>query len=568
MNDFFKRILEQLKKFWIKWTVIQKIIFFAIVGVSILGLVLLVTFSASPSMVRLINQPITDPDQREKIVVALAKENVESKVADDYILVKDERIARKMVAILIRDDIITDSIDPWALFDKDRWTLTDFERNVNLQRAIKTTVEQHIEAFDDVDSAKITLVMPKKEYFTESQDPPTASVIITPRPGSDISTNRRKVEGIVKIIQFAVQGLLPENITIMDYSGNILNDFVGLEKIDQLVLTERMLNLKNKLAAQYHSKILKSLKIMFSDKRVDIMNVDIDLEFVDKQIETEEHTPIITTHDNPDTPYSEEEYVLSIKESTMTEKESFEGTGFNPEGPPGQEGQTPPAYKDLSSLVGKYNKDNETINYKVNTVKTTEDSNPFEIKRMSIAVVVDGIWSKKYSETGKPLISPEGSLERIYTPVTDEELKISAALVSTAVGFDNSRGDSVTVEHIKFDRTKEQEDEDAEYRRRQQIQTTILFSLIGVAIIVIAAVAFRLISKELERRRRLREEELSRQHQAMREAALRSAEEEGIDVEMSVQERARIEMQENAINMAREHPEDVAQLIRTWLAEE
>jgi flagellar M-ring protein FliF len=54
----------------------------------------------------------------------------------------------------------------------------------------------------------------------------------------------------------------------------------------------------------------------------------------------------------------------------------------------------------------------------------------------------------------------------------------------------------------------------------------------------------------------------------MREAALRSAEEKGVDVELSVEERARLEMQENAINMAREHPEDVAQIIRTWLLEE
>jgi len=54
----------------------------------------------------------------------------------------------------------------------------------------------------------------------------------------------------------------------------------------------------------------------------------------------------------------------------------------------------------------------------------------------------------------------------------------------------------------------------------------------------------------------------------MREAALKSAEEEEMDVAMSVEERARMEMQENAINMAREHPEDVAQLIRTWLVEE
>ena len=78
----------------------------------------------------------------------------------------------------------------------------------------------------------------------------------------------------------------------------------------------------------------------------------------------------------------------------------------------------------------------------------------------------------------------------------------------------------------------------------------------------------RMVSKELERRRRLKEEEMARQHQAMREAALRSAEEDGMEVEMSVEDRARLEMQEQALNVAREHPEDVAQLIRTWLSEE
>ena len=96
----------------------------------------------------------------------------------------------------------------------------------------------------------------------------------------------------------------------------------------------------------------------------------------------------------------------------------------------------------------------------------------------------------------------------------------------------------------------------------------LIYGAIGLGVILVAFIAFRLISKEIERRRRLREEELARQHQAMREAALRSAEEEGVEVEMSVEERARMEMQENAINMAREHPEDVAQLIRTWLMEE
>lgn len=569
MNEFFKSIAEQLKTFWTKWSLVQKAIFFAIVVVSIIGLVMLVRFSASPSMVRLVNSPITDLEQRDKIIVSLTEQNVDSKVtADGYIMVPDDNTAKKMRSILIRDGVITAETDPWALFDKDRWTLTDFERDVNLRRAITGTMEQHIEALDDVDSAKITLVMPEKELFQSAQDPTTASVIITPRPGSDIVTNRKKVEGIVKLIQFGIQGLLAENITIMDYSGNVLNDFAGLEQVDRLVLTERMLNQKRKLEAQYTGTILASLRNIYSTKRVEILNIDIDLEFINKQIETEEHFPITMKEDDPNTPYSEYEGVPSILESSQVESESFQGTGFNPEGPPGQEGQTPPAYKDLSSLVGKYEKDNQIENFVVNTRNISEDSNPFELSRISVAVAIDGLWKKTYLENGNLSITPEGSIERSYIPVGDDELKISRDLVATAVGFDKGRGDEVTVSHLAFDRSSEHEMEDAEYRRSRQIQQTILFSLIGLAIFVVAAVVFRIVSKEMERRRRLREEELSRQHQAMREAALRSAEEEGIDVEMSVQERARIEMQENAINMAREHPEDVAQLIRTWLAEE
>jgi flagellar M-ring protein FliF len=77
-----------------------------------------------------------------------------------------------------------------------------------------------------------------------------------------------------------------------------------------------------------------------------------------------------------------------------------------------------------------------------------------------------------------------------------------------------------------------------------------------------------MITRELERRRRLKEEELLRKHQMEREKTLWEAEQAGMEVSMSVEERKRLELQENAINMAKEHPEDVALLIRTWLMEE
>jgi flagellar M-ring protein FliF len=106
------------------------------------------------------------------------------------------------------------------------------------------------------------------------------------------------------------------------------------------------------------------------------------------------------------------------------------------------------------------------------------------------------------------------------------------------------------------------------YIKQQQTRLGIIIGLSSIAFFVVAFISFRLIARGIERRRRLREEELARQQQAMREAALRSVEEEGTEVEMSVEERARLELLENVINTAREHPEDVARLVRTWLMEE
>jgi flagellar M-ring protein FliF len=183
-------------------------------------------------------------------------------------------------------------------------------------------------------------------------------------------------------------------------------------------------------------------------------------------------------------------------------------------------------------------------------------------------VNIDGRWKIKYNDKGEPTIGPDNTIEREYVAIPDEEIKKAQALVQDSIGYSRLRGDSVTVQNIQFDRTRQFAEEDASFLRQRQFQTTILLFLAGIAVLLVAFIIFRVISRELERRRRLREEELSRQHQMMRESALRQAEEEGVEVSMSVEERKRMEIQENAINMAKEHPEDVAQLIRTWLLEE
>ncbi len=569
MNEWFKKLIEQVKNLWGKWNTTQKIILIGVVVVALVAIIFIVSFSSTPTMVPLIGTPITDDAARAKIITKLDEEGVEYKItADNRILVNDSITARRMRDILIREDLIPPKTDPWALFDVERWTITDFERNVNLQRAITKTLEQHILALDDIDAVSVTLVVPKRELFTEDQNPVTASIIITPKPGSDITQNRKKIEGIVKLVKFAVAGLKNENIVITDDRGIVLNDFEDFKDIDRITIARKEIKTKTDLEKQYENEILKSLRNIFGDDRVEIVKLDIDLDMSKETINTEEHFPVTMKKDNPKTPFDETEVVPSITISKQTKEEKFEGTGFNPEGPPGQEGQTPPAYKDLSNLVGKYSNKTVTQNEAVNKRNIVEEKSPWSINRITVSVAIDGIWKKVYDKKGQVVLNPDGSIKREYIPVSEEDIKKAAALVKDAIGYNRDRGDSVTVEALQFDRTKQFEQEDALYRRQMQLRRTIISVIIGVFALFFAAFIYRLISKEMERRRRLREEELARQHQAMREAALRSAEEQGVEVELSIEERARLEMQENAINMAREHPEDVAQLIRTWLMEE
>lgn len=567
MNEWLKRFVSQISGLWGKWTIVQKLILGGVVAVSIVGVIVLLSVSAAPSLVPLIDTPITDEAKRDAIIVRLNEENVRGSVsATGIISVADETTARRMRAILIREDLIPQNVDPWSLFDIERWTTTDFERNVNKRRAIIEEVRQHIKALDDVDDASVVVNIPETTLFTQDQNPVTASVVVYPKPGSDIVTNRKKVEGIQKILKFAVEGLSDENITIADSSGNVLNDFAGLQEWDRLTRIEKEQKLIAQLEAQYRAKILNALQQIYGIDRVRDLNIKIDMDMSDKSVQQRDYLPTTIRSDNPETPYDDSEIVKSITLSSETSTTRWQGSGYNPEGPAGVEGQTAPAYKDMSNLYGLSEQSIVKQNELVGQRDITETVSP-SMGRRTVSVNIDGIWSKKRDDVGNFIVK-NGAIEREYQAIAAEELQAATKAVQDAVGYERARGDSVSVLNIRFDRSAQFEKEDAAYLQKKQTEQTIIFSFIALAIILIAFIVYRMITRELERRRRLKEEELLRKHQMEREKTLWEAEQAGMEVSMSVEERKRLELQENAINMAKEHPEDVALLIRTWLMEE
>ena len=566
--EMFKKILSQAGALWGKGSMVQRVILVGIVAVVIVGIGMLVSVSSAPTMVPLINAPIRDEDARDRILLRLDQEGVRATVnAAGIIQVEDRATARRMIGILAREDLIPRGTDPWAIFDRERWTITDFERNVNLRRAITQTLTDHIRAIEGVDNANVTIVVPERELFTSRQQPTTASVIITPRPGSDIATNRRQIEGIQRLLRFAVEGLQDEHIVITDHRANILNDFEGMAELDRLSMIEQQIRIRQRLEDHVRAQVLASLQSTFGNDRVREINVSFTMDMSQVTEFVEEFFPITRRPRTPGLPFDDSELLDYVIRSRAASTTFWRGTGFFPEGPAGVEGHVPPVYRDMSNLYGQVSQETLQENRELNVQRRNVERSP-QLDRLTVSVNIDGEWRKRFDERGRAVLGEDGFFERVYTPMSPEDMSATTRLIQDAVGFNAARGDSVSVHNIRFYRAEQFAEEDAAYRRRRQMETTVMIFLIGLGTLLIAFILVRTISREIERRKRLEAEERARREEALRQQALLQAEEDGMDISISVEERTRMELQESVVNMTREHPEDAAQLIRTWLLED
>lgn len=571
MNEWLKKMIDKTKEFWKNSSIVKKVILIGII-VAIIGAIVVATnVSSKPTTVKLFNAAVTDETLRSQILDRISQENIEAFVSDDgYISVLDDKTARKMRSILVTEGLTPSNVDIFEGFYNRSWSTTDKEQNIRLKNLITQNLKMHLESLSDISSANVTLVLPENELFASDQKPVSASVILNIKSSGNLANERKRLLGIQKLILSAVEGLTAENLTISDMDGNVLNDFEGMADMDRVSVIERQQKLRRKLEAQLKADVLIALQKTKTEDRIRDLNVTIDMDMSEKSNESTIYTPIEMKADNKDTPYDESVYVEGLPISQQTVTKEWQGTGYNPEGPAGVEGQNPPVYSDMSNVIGKSTETGVTQNNAVNTTHTKEKVAP-RPGRVTVSVNIDGEWKKlRDPKTHTYMIDEKtGSIAREYIPVSSEELLALTNYVKNAVGYKKDRGDEVTVTNIKIDRSAQFAEEDEEYFKKQQTRRTILLVLISIAVVLVGFILFRIISKEIERRKRLREEELLRQQQAAREQALWNAtDESGVQVTMSVEESRRAELQENAINMAKEHPEDVAMLIRTWLMEE
>ncbi len=564
MDEFLKRITGQIKDIYSKLSVAKRIIIFSIVGVvAVSFLVLFSVSSAVPNSLLFTGLSSKDFGSVTKKLEELGYFYETKGTTNIFVKPKDREV---IMTRLAQEQMIPQGIPGWQLFDTTKWTETDKELDVKYMRALRSAIKSHIASLRNIQKADVEIAITDDELFAKNSEY-TAAVTVYLAPGYE-KLSRKEVKGIVYLVSRAVGNRLkPENVTITDDSGKIISDFN--DPSDEPQIEMKIVENRRKIQEKVRVKLLKDINAGLANiynERVQIVRLNMDFNWDKVTQDKKEHTPIEMVPQDKTKPYNTRKTKDSLTISEKDTEEHFKGHGYNPEGPAGTESNKPPGYKASDDQYAKYDKKETVRNYGVNTINTNIIRDPFDVTSVSVAIAIDGVQDLPRNPDGSYDLDP--AKRPVQTPVPAEDLKKIENNVKKSINYDVKRGDQVAVENIMFDRSKEWERIRDEFRRKEQIKRLILAALIGVFAIFLGFVLFSAIKKEVARRRRIHEEQLALEQQRMREAALRAAEEEGVDVELSLEERARLELQENAINMARERPDDVAQLLRTWLADE
>jgi len=291
---------------------------------------------------------------------------------------------------------------------------TDFVQQLNRQRALEGELGRTIRALDGITAARVHLVLPKRQLFEEEANQPSAAVSIGVggrEPGPD------QVRAIQNLVAGAVPNLKPDRVTVVDQHAKTLS---GGDTGMAAEADGRKSEVEQRIAKQV--KTLVEGIVGAGKARVNV-TADVDLAQV-------------TTHKEVYDPDGQ----VTLSESTTDEKSQEGTTGGNVQASaaakiPG--GSTVDPGGDVSNNSGKQE---STTNYQNSKTVTTEIREPGAVKKISVAVAVDGVTAPP-GKNGKP---------GAYTPRSAAEMAQIEQLVQAAVGYDQTRGDMVRVINVKF----------------------------------------------------------------------------------------------------------------------
>jgi len=300
----------------------------------------------------------------------------------------------------------------YEIFDKsDALGTTSFVQNINHLRALEGELARTISSIDRIQAARVHLVLPERPLFSRETPEPSASIVVRVRGALE----PQQIRAIRHLVASSVSGLKPQRVSIVDESGQLLADGASSDA-DQQVGDERRAAFEKRMRKQVEDIV--SSVVGQGRARVEL-SADFD------------YNKITQTSDK----FDPEGRVLRSSQTREEQSATTDNNGqvtVNNELPGAQQNNNQQAARDQSK------KTEETNNYEISRTTKTEVTEAGRVNRISVAVLVDGSYSK--SEKG----------ELIYKERSKDDLDRIAALVRSAIGFDQKRGDQVEVVNLKF----------------------------------------------------------------------------------------------------------------------
>lgn len=546
MSAFFKQHFESLIQYWSNRSAAQRILLVGLAASLVIAFgVMLIFLNQAEMRVLYTNMPQEDAS---RVVELLKASKIPFELRDNggTVLVPAETVYEQRLKVA-GEGVMRGQGIGFELFDELKVGQTDFVQRINYTRALQGELSRTITEFPQVEKARIHLVLPQKSLFIEEQKKATASVVLTLRKGQKLDA--KQLQGIVNLVAMSVEGLTADHITVTDTNGQSLYQPKGDGGLDGMTTTQ--FEYKNTFEANLENRLEQLLTPILGPGR-SLAKANVELDFSQRTIRKELYDPNATVVRSEQKSEESTSGTAAVDASGATTTPRGGGQGvpnsnFRGEGYSGTES------------TQKSSRENKTTNFEINKEEQNVVSPVGDLKRQSIAVIVDGTYEKV-----------EGGATYKFVPRSAEELERIKQVVARAVGIDSARGDEVQVSSFEFGAPDGSNEPSLLQTMMEYAQRLgkpfinglliFLFLILVVRPVVLALIRPRVTEEEIETLERLPEGEA---RLALAEA------EESEDAAALLDPGRQFELAKHqALQLFEENMEQSISLLKSWLKQE
>lgn len=442
MTETPRGAIEQLKSIWDRLTRSQRISLAAFSGAVLLALIVLIV-SMNGQEYQTLYSGLNSEDAGA-VVNKLKERKIAYQVTDGGVIKAPAEKVNEIRLQMASEGLPQSGRIGFEIFDKTNFGITDFTAQVNYRRALEGELERTIRSLEEVSNVRVHLTLPKESLFTQQSESAKASVFLRLKSGRQLAPG--SPGGIKHLVSSAVEGLRPENVTILDTHAKVLSPGLGTEG-PHASLTQNEMAIQRQAEKELSDKVISMLEPVVGPGKVRA-NTSLHMDFSTGEVTEEMYSPA----NNPVVSQQKSEEKL-VPGAALG---GIPGTRSNqPGAQPAPAAATSPAGSPIP-LPDARVKQNEITNFEVSRTVRHTTLPKGAIKKLSVAVVVD---DKLTAQKPKDKKDSKGPPVLLPAPRTAEEMKNLRALVEGAVGFNKERGDLITVENITFESALGQEPE-------------------------------------------------------------------------------------------------------------